>query len=456
MKKPYEIFSETNIPESSYKEGVVEFEIEGHDELQLHDHYYSGNLARSYNVGGEFPYGEANAINADRNHYFHSYNTRGAGRDFGIYHQAFLESQAFSDAWGKIEQGLITSHWYIQPPACEDDASKTYARKQAQLVQDVLFGIEGGWSRHITEALYCLVAGFAPFIRVTDDSGKITRLSFKYPSQVKSWITDEGNTKWIGLEFYGSGENSHFKLAHELVIYQHRAIGNDYEGISPLRSIYRFIEAHQYLSLLESVAASKYGTPQTFVEHPEGLSDQSVDEALLMNLENLRAEDNPIIIMPSGYTLKTVSPAGQMPNFEMMKRYCDEKIAQALHAEGSLIGLNGKGAYSLADVKDDQQLRSLVFYSRIICDTINNRTSASRSIIEDIVQSLPTIDGVDYSGILPEGIPHLMWSLSPEQDEDNIDRIIQAFQSGIIEKTEEDEVWLREKLKIPAKKVREI
>ena len=45
------------------------------------------------------------AVNKDANVTYSPTRARGAGRNLGMYHQAFLESQAFQDGWGKIEQG---------------------------------------------------------------------------------------------------------------------------------------------------------------------------------------------------------------------------------------------------------------------------------------------------------------------------------------------------------------
>lgn len=442
LKKAQDIFSEENAPDITYSYKDDEIEVGENFQIRLSDGA-QGNPGMDYQNGY--------ASNKDKNSFFMPYRSRGKGRDFGLYHQTFLSSQSYQDAWGKIEQGLITSHWYIDAPKCDDPKVQEYAKKQAKLVGDILFGIEGGWSKHITEALYFLVAGFAPFIRILNGNHQLIALSFRYPSQVSKWLTDDNDSRWLAIEFLNGkdGSGNYVRHASELVVYQFRAIGNDFEGISPLRSVYKYIEMHDLFSRLEAVAAEKYGAPFTSVKRPEGQYDKVDDDSLLAMLDDMIAEENPIILLPGGYEIVISSPSGQIPNFEPMKRYCDEKIATILSAEGSLIGLNGKGAYNLADVKDDQQLRSLSYYSKIICDTINNRPNEGQSLIEQIVLSLPEIDGVDYSAILPDGLPKLLWALSPEQDDNNLAMIIDVFKSNLITKTAEDEAWLRQMLKIP-------
>lgn len=399
------------------------------------------------------------ANNKDRNVAFTPYRARGIGRDFGIYHQAWLESQSYQDAWGKIEQGLTTSHWHVRAAQVEDERWAAYAKRQAKAVQRVLFGIDGGWAQHVREALYMLVGGFAPFLRVTDGLGQLRALSFRYPSQVRRWVTDEFGAVPLGIEFDGAETGKPYvRMDSDLVVYRFRALGNDFEGVSPMRSVLIFMEAHKLFMELEGAAAEKYGAPGCFIERPADQYDKKDDDALVLILDEFVAADNPIVLLPGGYKVTLTSPSGQMPDFEPAKRYCDEKIATILSAEGALIGLNGKGAYNLGEIKDDQQLRALAYYGALICETLNATSMAGgQSLIASIVASLTNYQGEDLS-LLPEGeLPQLSWALSPDQDDTDLTTILAAFSAGTLTKSDEDEDWLREKLKMPARvKVEEL
>ena len=122
-------------------------------------------LAEQGNAGISGYTGAGLATNKDRNYTYTPTRARGIGRDLGLYHQAFLESQSYQDAWGKIEQGLVTSHWHVAPAKVDRPEVQSYLKRQAEAVQRVLFGIDGGWVKHIREALYMLIGGFAPFTR---------------------------------------------------------------------------------------------------------------------------------------------------------------------------------------------------------------------------------------------------------------------------------------------------
>lgn len=393
--------------------------------------------------------GQGLATNKDTNATFRPQVARGIGRDLGLYHQAFLESQAYQDAWGKIEQGLTTSHWHVAPAKVEGEARAQLAQRQADAVARVLFGIDGGWSQHVREALYCAIAGFAPFIRVTDGFGQLRALAFRYPSQVQYWLTDDYGARALGIQFAAAaGEGPYVRMDDELLVYRFRALGNDFEGISPMRAALIYIEAHKLFMQLEAVAAEKYGAPTAFIERGE-VFDQAQDDALLAALDYMEAADNPVILLPNGYKATLPSPAGTVPDFEPVKRYCDEKIAMLLAAEGALVGLNGKGAYNLAEIKDDQQLRALAYWAKVICDTINSTSPAGTpSLIEAIVA---TLDEPELRYKFDGQLPQLAWALSPEQDDSDIPVILQAKAAGALSWGEEDEAWLRSKLKLPAR-----
>lgn len=391
------------------------------------------------------------STNKDRNFEYRPLNARGTGRDFGIYHQAFLESSAYYKGWSKIVEGLTTSYWRVKPVTCSDPKNQEAANKQAELVWKALNDLEGGFTKHVEEALYMLVAGFAPFIKIYDGYGKLVKLDFRFPNMVYRWITDEFQSRILGIEFYnnsGNG-NAYYPIpAHRLVLYQYRALGNDWEGIPPLRQAYKAIQAQKLFAQLEAVAAEKYGSPTAFIERPDASYDAADDEKLLATVDAMIATDNPVILLPGGYKITLTSPSGQMPNFDPVKRYYDEQIASILTAEGSLLGLNGVGSYNLADIKDDQQLRSLSYYAKCICDVINGKGNLPYTgIIKEITLSLD-----EYCYPIEGQYPCLDWSLSPDKDDTNIELIINSFNSGLLEKTPEDEIWLRDILKVPQKR----
>lgn len=380
------------------------------------------------------------ANNRDYNIEYRPALARGSYRNHGIFHQAYLESPAYQRAVRNIVEGLTTGHWHIEP---YDD--KEESKAIAKEVERILFGIDGGWERHVEEVLYFLVSGFSTFIKVTDGMGQLRRLDFRFSHTVSGWITDDQQRDLIGIRFSdpGGAVSEYNVPAQDIVLYQLGALGNDFEGLSPMRSVYKFIQAHQLFSRLEALAAEKFGGPIAWVSRAKDAATDAQDDAHLeAQLDAMVATDNPILILPDGYQIQISSPQGQMPNFDVPKRYCDEQISRILQADGALLGTGTVGSYALAEVKDDVQLRSLSYYASLICRVVNGEGArAYTGVIRHIV------DVMTGSLTYRNRYPRLRWSLSPQQDDGlNLDQIIQASQAGVIELTDEDKAVIREKL----------
>lgn len=391
------------------------------------------------------------ANNFDQKRTYHPYSARGLNRNFGLYHQTYLDSAAYQRGLAKIYEGLSTGYWSVEPVVCQDEATQELADLQALCVQAILFGIQGGWSKHVQEVLYALVAGFAPFIRVTDGFGQLKALSFRYPSQVHRWFTNQSQSELLGVEFYNAaqdGSGTTYKIAaSDLLLYQFNAVGNNWEGISPLRGVLKYAKMYELFLQIEACAAEKYGCPVTFVERPPGQYDKADDDRVVAILDAFVATDNAVLLLPGGYKVTVASPQGQVPDFEPIKRYLNEQISMALTAEGALVGMNGVGSYNMAEIKDAQALRTLVFYAKFVTDVINGTNLPYTGIIEHIVANLP--DDLLRQRINGE-LPKLRWSLSAEQDATSVEQITAAKTAGMITWNAGDEAWLRERLKLPS------
>jgi len=383
------------------------------------------------------------ATNRDLNPTYRPALARGSYRNHGLFHQGYLESASYQRAVRNIVEGLTTGFWSVEP-FDDSDESKQIASK----CESILFGLDGGWERHVEEALYFLISGFSTFLKITDGIGQIKGLSFRFSHTVSGWVTDENQSELIGIKFTQPESGGDYLVpASELLLYQLGALGNDFEGLSPMRSVYSFIQAHQLFSRLEALAAEKFGGPIAWVSRDKDAPADSADDAQLIDmLDNMVAADNPILLLQGGYSVNISSPQGQMPDFDAPKRYCDEQVSRILQADGALLGSGSVGSYALAAVKDDVQLRSLSYYASLICRVVNGEGSrAYTGLIRHIVDVL-TGHSLTWRG----RYPRLRWSLSPQQDDGlNLDQIVQAHQAGFLDLDEDDKALIRAKLGLP-------
>jgi hypothetical protein len=189
--------------------------------------------------------------------------------------------------------------------------------------------------------------------------------------------------------------------AHAILLITHNGFGLDFEGNSPLRPVAQYAAQKSMFQRLEQLAGEKYGIPILQIVSPDALARAAPDAQLTADLlDQMAAEDLVIIEMVDGRRIELISPMGQMPSFEPIKRYCDEQMALAYRGEGNLLGLNGTGSYALAEVAAAKALRAAPPLARRIASAINgSRGTAYTGVIRKMVDAH---FGSPYDGRYPE------------------------------------------------------
>lgn len=386
-----------------------------------------GQDGNDYGTSGILHYKEQKPI-------YHPLSVRGNRTRHGIYEEMWRGEIQVQRPWVSLLDALIGGEWWVEP---------VEGRKaEAEFCEAALFGITGGWDAFLTNALYALIAGFALFETVYDARTlAIDKLAFRYPKQVVEWVVSHDNSKLLATKLAGpNGRKEVLVPAHHLLIISHNAFGMDFEGNSPLRPVAKYIEVKAMLDRLEALAGEKYGG-LIFVITSDGAKDSGDSDYLTRVVSQLVAEDMAVFEMPDGRKFELISPQGQMPDFEPIKRYCDEQIAMALHGEGALLGQDGVGSYALADVTDNKALRAAPAQARRICSAINgSRGIAYQGVIRKMVDAR---FGVPADGRYPQ----LKFALNRTvRDHQWFQSVATAKQAGLITWNGDDERTVREQL----------
>jgi len=382
----------------------------------------------------------------DKNYYFRPVLARGRGYDHGLYHSLFLSSTTYRRSWGNIAEGLATGLWSVKPATREgwDEAEVEQAKEQARFCGDALLRhLEGGWKQFLREWMYCLIAGCSIFERIYhppghEKAGAIRKLAFRYPSQVHEWILDEYDRDLVGVLFDHEGRR-YFLPARALLIESWDRFGTNFEGISPLRSVARWIELLNLLLQLQGLAAEKYGVPWVAASRKSrpdtGIPVDGVDrhEQLQAILDDALAEDAPVIGLPDDTEVVILVGPGSMPDFEPIIRLCIERIAEILRAEGSLIGVGSTGAYAARESAVGDLVRFVPYFAGLVCETINGaNNTAFTGVIKDMVDAR-------FGGPIDGLYPELSFSVSSEADAARYQKINESIQAGSIHATAETE-----------------
>lgn len=375
------------------------------------------------------PYSGGKLTHKDHNFRYRPYITRGNRYDHGLFQQAWLEEGKLRESWTAIRETLQAGHWYIDGPHAEE-------------LELVLFDIEKGWNQFIQEVLSFLIAGFAIFETIYDGKGNIVKLAFRQASQVEKWVFDADQRNLAGVILSSANQSQVFIPSHNLLIITYEGFGLDFEGNSPIRPIYKWIEQKQFLSMIQSISARKYGVPILTITSTDQL-DSSDSSLLVSILDKLNSTDVAVIEMPNGRELSVIDPSSGQPSFEAAIRYCDEQITSMFAGQGSLLGLNGTGSYSLAEVADDKALRKASALAPYVLQAINGaRGTPYHGVLRKMYDAKfgPPLDGI---------YPQLKWQARKDDDSKEstwFSNVALAFEKGLITLTPDDETRIRDAL----------
>lgn len=399
----------------------------------------------------------------DENTTFQPVDVRGraTSRGHGLFHQMWLTSSAYQRSWGTPLQGLVTGNFKVEPPELHDPTPKQVEegeRRAEVLGQALLKNLEGGWQKFVQEWMYALVAGFSPFETVFHGrgtkAGLIRRLAFIYPSSVDGWLLNEAHQDLEAIRFQRAENGEEYVLeSRHLQLYSHLQIGNNFEGLSTLRSLTRWIQTVQLMQQLENLSKERLGVPWITAGYEDASqfpgSDKS-DDKLMSILTDARAEESPVIRLPNGATLQLHSAAGHEPDWETPKRMALEQIHQRLNAEGALIAVGDTGAYAAREEASKDALQISGFMAELLCANVNGADNMPHTGV------MKTQEDAHFGGpIQPGRYCQLAWGPGEIRDPKRAERINSGLQSGALSPGPSVEGAYRREVDLPLTKRQE-
>ncbi len=394
-------------------------------------------------------------ISHDRNTTFRPVMARGSGYSHGLYHEVFLGSTTYRRAWSNIAEALTTGAWTIEAAVPGDGETWSprevdEAKRQAAFIHKTLLDkLEGGWTQFIREWLYQLIGGNAPFEAIYypfghELAGGIRRLSFRYPSSVNQWLLDPQERDLVAVEFERGDGSFYILPADHILLSSWDRFGTNFEGISPLRSVTRWYEFLTLLVQLQALAAEKYGVPWVYAARdgsgpPVGSDLQNKLQEIL---DAALAEDAPVIALPDGVTAGILVGPGGMPNFLPAIQHCEQKIAEILRSEGSLIGLGDTGAYAARESAAGDLIRFAPYFGALVASDLNG---ANNTPYTGIVKR--SVDA-RFGGPIHGKYPQVAFSVGASKDTSRLDKINASIQAGSLTVTPDVENAIRAELEL--------
>ena len=350
-----------------------------------------------------------------------------------------------------VTNPIVGGTWSVEPFGGDEASDKD--KEVAQFVEWALFDVmRPKLGRHLAEALPVLIrSGFAPFEQVwmtADYNGRTVlvprTLGLRLPRTIQQVHQDSAGEITEIVQWPPTGAGSIPIPAEDVVYYRIGGEGDNWEGTSLLRPVYKPWFLKDKIERLDAIAIERESTGVPIAYPPSGATDPQRDEVETA-LANLRSNEQAYLIAPGPHA--QYSEKGQGWVFEILSskaseqrsaapslEYHTSKIAAGFIAEFMRLGQAQTGARATADVQQDPFLAGVEAIAGEVEDTLN----------EQLVSRLAALN---YEVDEP---PKLRMSLVDSTSLEQLSAYVGTLvEKGVFQADPELEDYLREKADLP-------
>lgn len=271
---------------------------------------------------------------------------------------------------------IIGANWYIES-ASEDAKDK----EVAEFVQWCLFErMDMSFRDFLRQALTMLDFGFSVFEKVFDiDGGKIVWKKFapRLQHTIVSWETEEGE---LGItQMLPTGEKISIPM-EKLLVFVNEKEGDNWYGVSEIRSAYQPYFSKDLLYRIDSVAHERQGVGIPYVKIPQNAEPQEEAEAEEL-VKNMYANEQAYIKLRDGWEFGFLDMKGggtrqQTPSI----LHHDRQIAKNVLAQFLDLGSGASGSFALSKDQSSLFLLGLEAIAQQIAEIVS--TYAIRQLVD--------------------------------------------------------------------------
>ena len=265
------------------------------------------------------------------------------------------------------------AHFYFEA----QEAGDAEGLKQAELLNYCFFeSLPKTWKDTLQDVLGFLTFGFAVFeptfkAEKHADFGNIwsiKSLGYRSPKTIWRWIIKDD--KLFTLEQIAWGDDSIMTqiAGDDLIIFTNDREGNNFEGISILRSAYGAWFRKQLYHTINGIGIERSSIGVVDIQIPPekiGTEEESNMDAAMVNF---LMGNTPYLKRPVGWDLKITKNEYDSEAVQKAIRMEDANIAKSVMAEFIELGLTDTGTQALSQSKIENFVKSLIYISAVICD----------------------------------------------------------------------------------------
>lgn len=289
-----------------------------------------------------------------------------------------------------VKQPIRTADYEVDPSDPEDPEAIAIA----EFVEWNLFkGMTTTWDDFIRQSLLMLDFGFMLFEKVWtveeegQYAGRITlhKLAARPPRTIWQWFTDEDGAL-ISIKQLAVKAGTYQFLdvpSSKLVRFTYQQEGDNFTGISMLRSAYPHWLIKKQLYLIDAIRATRFGVGIPRAKLKAGYKPTTEDRAAIaLMLQGLSSHQHAYLIEPEQMEVDILMPQGVRGGAELMSsiNHQNEQITRNILAQ--FLDMGGKsqgGSRALGASAMDFFLNAIESIANQLCDVIN------KQVIKDLV-----------------------------------------------------------------------
>lgn len=333
-----------------------------------------------------------------------------------------------------VKLPILAANWYIKPFDENDSKSKQIADDIEKKLFNTMTISWNDWLRHCMNYLDYGSMLFEKVFQVMPDGSigwkkfapRLTKTIYRWrmPDNVTEGITQilptgglRGIPVWKLLAFINEQE------------------GEDYEGISILRSAYQPWYFKTSLYKIDAIATERQGMGIPYVKIPPNASD--VDRRAIDDLmRNLRANEMANVQVPAGWEIGFLDTHGiNIKTAKDMILHHDRQISKSVLAQFLELGGTAQGSFALSANQSELFLLSLQAHAKKIRDVLN--------------PAIKELCDLNYQ-IQPDQYPTLEFSRIGTVDFEKLSMaLFRLAQGGLITASPELEKYLAQAMSLP-------
>lgn len=296
-------------------------------------------------------------------------------RRIKVYNQMRLGDATVQAALKAVKLPIEQARWRVEPAG-----DRRQDKKIAELVEKELFDMPTRtWQEMLQNILLYLDYGVMPFevvyeIREEHDYGfdypaiGLRKLAPRFPDTIDKWQLPGGGAGIVQITDKGT-----FEIPMEkLVIFVNQKEGDNWEGVSILRSAYKHWFIKDKLYMIDAMATERQGLGIPYAEAPSGATPQDEDKIEEI-LKNMRANEKGYIMYPAGWKVGIQNmEGGGIKNPTQMIQHHDRQITKNVLAQFLELGGGGSsGSWALSRDQSELFILSIESVARYVTDVAN-------------------------------------------------------------------------------------